>query len=115
MDLGRWFMVHGPGSVGSTAKAMAKSYSIIKAANPAASDEELLQLTLASRYPSGRLEEAAAASMVEAAAGSLVELTRLVIHLENSRADTVMQNAPDVYDEMLDIIVQVTAKFAPSA
>ena len=49
MGFGRWMMKNGPGSVGSTAKTMAKAYTRIRKQNPGADEERLLILTLRTR------------------------------------------------------------------
>lgn len=115
MGFARWWMTHGPGSAGSVAKAMAKTYWHIKARYPKASLDDLLLMTLRTRYSEARLDNATAAEMVRASEGRLAALTLQVIHLENPYARGAMINAPHVYAEMLDIIEEVTAKYAPGA
>lgn len=115
MGIGRWWMTHGPGSAGSAAKTMARAYTRLKAHYPRASRDELLLLTLRSRYSEGRLDNATTGGMVRNSEGRLALLTLQVIHLENPAARGAMLNAPEVYAEMLDIVEEVTAKFAAGA
>jgi hypothetical protein len=45
----------------------------------------------------------------------LAKLTVQVIEIENPTARGVMFKAPDIYFEMLDVINEVTAQYAPGA
>jgi hypothetical protein len=61
------------------------------------------------------MDDATITKMVDECKGSLVELTLIVIHREISAATGAMLNAPSVYSEMLDVINEVTQKYAPRA
>jgi len=117
MGLGKWWLTHGPGSPGSVAKAMAMAYSRFKAYYPTASHDELLLVTLRSRYSEydGEIDNATANKMVKESKGRLAELTNQVIILEIPAATGAMVNAPNVYLKMLEVVNEVTAKFAPGA
>ena len=115
MGLGRWWMTHGPGSVGSIAKRMAISYSLLRRKLEGASHEELLWHVLRTRYNVVEIPDDEAARMVAAANGHLADLTLQVIKLENPHASTVALRAPAVHMEMLSIVREVTEKHAPGA
>ena len=114
MGFGRWWMKHGPGSAGSVAKRMAIAFSTIQKANPHLNKQELLLATLRTRYNSTEIDDSRAARMVSAAQGELTALTIQVIHLENPHAAGAQLRAPDVYAEMLDIILEVTEEHTAS-
>jgi hypothetical protein len=115
-SVGRWWITHGPGSPGSVAKSMARAYSRIRAMYSKASKDELLMMTLCSRYAVVRkIDDITANQMVKDSEGRLAKLTLHVIRREIPTATSAMLNAPDVYLEMLDVIEEVTAKFAPGA
>lgn len=113
MGLGTWWMTHGPGSPGATAKAMASSYSRLRMAYPSASNVQLLSATLQSRYPD--IDDSTAVRLIDECEGSLTQLVLIVIHSENSTADKAMANAPAVYLEMLKIVKDVVQEYAPGA
>ena len=115
MGLGKWWITHGPGSPGSVAKAMARSYTRMKAAYPTSSQDELLFATLRNRYSEGEIDNATANKMVKDSKGLLAKFTCQVIMLEIPAATSAMLNAPDVYYKMLGVIDEVTDKFAPGA
>lgn len=115
MGLGRWWITHGLGSPGSVAKAMAKAYSRLRVAYPAAANAHLLFLTLRSRYTEFEIDDATVTKMIEESEGSLAKLTLMVIHREIPAATGAMCNAPSVYLEMLDVVSEVTQKYAPGA
>lgn len=108
-------MTHGPGSAGSIAKVMAKVYSRIKVAYPESSKGELLFMTLRSRYSETRLDDASAIEMVRLSEGYLATLTLQVVLFEIPAARGAMSHAPEVYAEMLEILKEVTAEFAPGS
>jgi len=115
MGLGRWWITHGLGSPGSVAKAMARSYSRLKAAYPMASQDELLLMTLRTRYSEAEIDNVTAHEMVKRSRRRLAKLTLEVIMLEIPAATGAMLNAPDVYYNMVDVVEEVTGKFAPGA
>lgn len=115
MGFGKWLMIHGPGSVGSVAKAMAKAYTAIKTQCPESTRDELLLMTLRTRYSEAQLNNATALEMVKNSQGRLFALTLQVIHMENSFAQKTMLNAPDIYMEMIKVVEEVTNKFAHEA
>jgi hypothetical protein len=61
------------------------------------------------------MDEATITKMVDECEGSLTKLTLEVIHREISAATGAMLNAPSVYLEMLDVVSEVTQKYAPGA
>ena len=113
MGFGRWWITHGPGSPGSVAKAMAMSYNRLRGAYPSASNVHLLFSTLRTRYP--LMDDTTITQMVDECKGSLIELTLIVIHREIPAATGAMCNAPSVYSEMLDVVNEVTQRYAPGA
>ena len=135
MGLGRWWITHGPGSPGSVAKAMANSYRRIKAAyqtasqagaeieritgcrlkDPIVSQDELLLATLRCRYSQQEIDDNTANRMVKDSDGHLSQLTLQIIMLEIPAATGAMMNAPQVYTDMIDVVMEVTSKFAPGA
>ena len=114
MGLGRWWITHGPGSPGSVAKVMARSYTRIKNAYPAMAQSDLLFMTLRTRYSEYKLDETAVVRMIEESQGKLANLIVQVIHLEIPAATGAMINAPSVYLEMLDVVDEVVSRYAPS-
>ena len=115
MGLGRWWITHGPGSPGSVAKTMANSYRRIKAVYPTVSQDELLLATLRTRYTEVEISDATANKMVKDSEGCLAKMTLQVVKAEIPAATGAMLNAPQVYAKMVDVIEEVTAKFAPEA
>jgi hypothetical protein len=115
MGLGRWWITHGPGSPGSVAKAMARAYSSMKAAYPSASRDELLLITLRTRYSESEINNATASEIVRDCEGRLAHLTLKVIMHEIPAATGAMLNAPRVYLDMLNVVQEVTATFASGA
>lgn len=115
MGFSRWMMTHFPGSVGSAAKAMAMAYKKLKAIYPEASHDELLLRTLRTRYSEAELNFSKAMKMVGDSQWRLDWLTIEVIYLENPTAQDAAFGAPEVYREMLEVVMEVTKKFAPEA
>ena len=115
MGLGKWWMTYGPGSPGSVAKRMAVSYSLLKRGAAGASHDDLLLMTLRARYNAAEIPDHAAAQMVAASEGQLAKLTLQVLQLENPRVSMAAMRAPTVYEEVIEIIRDVTARHAPGA
>jgi hypothetical protein len=115
MGLGRWWITHGPGSPGSTAKAMAITYSRIRAAYPNATKTDVLLTTIRARYSESEIDEDTVLGMIKRSKGKLANLTQEIVLLENSAAIGAMINAPDVFGEMLNVIIEVTERYAPGA
>ncbi len=115
MGLGRWWITHGLGSPGSIAKAMATAYSRCRKKYPSLSKKAILFETLRSRYSESEIDEAIARRMVKDSKENLVQLTFEIIHREIPAASSALVNAPDVYNEMIDVVEEITAKFAPGA
>ena len=115
MGIGRWWMKHGPGSIGSVAKRMAIAFSTLQKAKPNLDKESLLLATLRTRYKGSTIDDSLAAEMISVAQGSLATLTIQIIHLENPHAAGAQLRAPEVYAEMLDIVGEVTEEYAPGA
>jgi hypothetical protein len=115
MGLGKWWITHGLGSPGSVAKSMARAYSRIKTAYPTASKNELFLATLRTRYTEVEISDATANKMVKDSEGCLAKMTLQVVMAEIPAATGAMLNAPQVYAKMVDVIEEVTAKFAPGA
>ena len=115
MGLAKWWITHGPCSPGSVAKAMAVVYSRLKTASPLLPKDDLLLATLRTRYSVSQIDDATANRMVKNSKGRLPELTSQLISLEIPAVTGAMLNAPDVYLEMLEVVREVTAKFAPGA
>ncbi len=111
MGLSKWWLTYGPGSPGSIARAMAKSYLKIKLANPGASENDLLYATLTGRYATfGGLDIVTATSMVEDSEGNLYKLSIQVWQREDPRSLTAAIRVPQVYLDCLQIIKEETAK-----
>ena len=94
---------------------MAQAYSRTKAAYPESSKDELLFMTLRSRYSETRVDDASAIEMVRLSEGYLAALTLQVVLFENPAARGAMFQAPEVYAEMLEILKEVTAEYAPGS
>jgi len=111
MGFGKWWLTHGPGSPGSIARAMAKSYLILKNAYPNAPEKDLLHATLMNRYAiSGGLDQTTAQKMVEAAEGSLSKLTIQVWHNEVPKSLNAAIYATEVYMESIQVIENEISK-----
>jgi len=81
-----------------------------------ASKDELFLATLRSRYMSEtEIDNNTANRMVKDAKGCLAKLTLQVVMAEIPAATGAMFNAPQVYAEMVNVIEEVTARFAPGA
>lgn len=105
MNLGKWWLRHGPGSPGSVARAMLNSYNKMKRQNPEASQDELLLYTLHTRYR--WLGQDEACEMIQRSSGRLVDLTVQVVHRENPSAEGARVNAPEMYALMREVIEEV--------
>jgi len=115
LGLERWWMTHGIGSVGSVAKSMAKVYNQVKAACPTASQDEILLTTLMSRYSVIGIKNLTTNDMVDMikdSGGQLATLSLQVVMLENPAAKDALLFFPQTYAMMVDVIEEVTAKFA---
>jgi hypothetical protein len=118
LGLGRWWMAHGIGSVGSVAKSMVKAYNRAKVAYPTASQDEILFVTLKSRYlvfGINNLTEDAMVGMVKDSGGQLAKLSLQVVMLENPAARDALLFHPQTYAMMVEVIDEVTTKFAVDA
>ena len=111
MGLGKWWLTHGPGSPGSIARAMAKSYLILKNAYPGAPENDLLHATLKNRYAmSGGLDQTTAQEMLEASEGSLSKLTIQVWQKEVPRSSNAAIYAPEAYMASIQVIENEISK-----
>jgi len=118
LGLERWWMTHGIGSVGSVAKSMAKAYNRAKVAYPTASQDEILFVTLKSRYTVLEINNSTEddmVGMVKDSGGRLAKLSFQVVMLENPAAGNALLFHPQVYAMMVDVIEKVTTKFAVDA
>ena len=111
----KWFLKHGPGSVGSVAKAMAESFMVFKETYPKSSQNDLLLKTLQSRidawethgFPSLTIEEQQ--RWIETAQGSLSTLILYVLRHENPG---LPREALSNF-EVIEVIHEVVDKYAP--
>lgn len=116
MGLAKLWMKRGPGNIGSLAKAQAKVYNQFKRQYPQLSQDELLRRTLRHRLAAGAmlgdaaLSEAEEDTMIREARGSLAKLTLEVAHHENPDLLHLVNNSPDTYREMVDVVIEVTAE-----
>ena len=121
MGLGKWWMTHGPGSVGSVARTMAKDYTKVKAQNQTAAEEEILSKVLFNRMiahqtvGSSTLNQIDPLELIEESEAKLTKLIFLVLQLENPTVSQVMLTAPRTFFTMLEIINEVVAEHAPNA
>jgi len=114
MGLGKWWLTHGPGSPGSIAKTMAISYSRIRAAYPSATKTDVLLTTIRTRHSESELSEETALGMIKRSEGRLEKLIQEIVFWEIfPKAVGAMMNAPEVYNEMLEVIREVTERYAP--
>jgi hypothetical protein len=102
------------GSVGE-AKTMAKAYSRIEMACIQASQQDLLLMTLRTRFP--QTDDETLIQMLGVSEGSLGTLTVLVVHNEFPawKVEGAMRNAPEIYAEMIEVVYEVTPEYAPGA
>lgn len=116
----RFYWSHGPGSVGSVAKTMTKTYSDFQRRYPEKSKKDLIILTLKSRYPFedgtknivGQSLPASAEFIVEGYGDSLHNAIMIVLSVEHPE---ISQVSVDVMSEVNDIIDEMIRKYAPDA
>lgn len=112
----KWWVGNGPGSVGSIARTMAKSYLAIKRNYPDISKRELLKRTLSSRVRAYRMLKQPVPGdeflreWLEYAKGSLTELTWSVILWEHSELYDVDNEA---YATAREVVEEEIEKYVP--
>lgn len=119
MGLGKFWIKHGPGSVGSIAKTVAKDFMRWKQELPEASKDELLRNTLLTRVASHSLlglmpmSEDEQEDVLKNSDGKLTKLIQAIVHNENPAASETLMTAPQVYRTMLQVINEIVHKYAP--
>jgi len=114
MGLKEWWIRHGPGSPGKIAKTMAMVATIIRRAYPQISLKEVLLRTFRTRYSRDEISDRKARKMV-GTPPNLEGLTIRVIRREYGIAGRTEMVNPDLYPVTLQIIRDVTRKYAPWA
>jgi hypothetical protein len=120
MGFTKWLLTHGPGSVGSIAKAMANTYMRFKRANPSETKIRLLQLTLENRMDCRSIwggsipQDATIKETLEAATG-LRDLILFVISVENQKGVEFMIQDHAAYRMTMEIIDEILIEYAPSS
>jgi hypothetical protein len=116
MGFSKFWIKHGPGSPGATAKAIAKDFMKWKGELPQASKSELLINTLLTRMTSYTmlglqpLSEKEQEELLKQSEGKLRKLIRLIILHENPAALEVLMTDPRT---MLEVIHEAVNKYAP--
>jgi len=116
MGLRKFFIKHGPGSVGKTAKTMCKLYQAAKLANSGSSKEYLLRLTLEGRnkaYKFTNLYQPIDQDKFEEAinTGRLSRVIDCVIIHEFPRVVDLSIRDPQLMIEINDVIFETIAKY----
>jgi hypothetical protein len=119
MGFGKFWIKHGPGSVGSIAKAVTKDFMKWKQEYPSASKAELLRKTLSKRANSYSLlglkplNQDKQEEMLKESNEKLTKLIELIFHNENPASLETVFSAPEVYRLMLQVILEVVDKHGP--
>jgi hypothetical protein len=125
MGIGKFWMKHGPGSLGSLAKNMTKCYIVNKESLPSYSNEQLLALTLESRiqaqFQTKKInalqpcdeegKEISELELVQKHNWDLKELILYVAHCEIPEVDNACLKLPDLYQVIIEIIDEVVNKY----
>lgn len=123
--LWRFWWTYGPGSIGSIAKTMAKTYAKIKKAYPDASNGEVLVMTLISRYPFnnhttnivGQSLGAPAEEIVKAYGGNSdnnINLHNAIIIILSVEHPEISQISAEATMEINDIVDNIIRKYTPT-
>ncbi len=121
MGLGKFWIKHGPGSPGQTAKAISKNFMRLKSEIPDASKEQLLLLTLMNRMNAYKkhglntFSEEEIIEIIQQCNGKLWLLVKIIVLKENPTAREVQFAAPDIYNKMMYVIQEQIDKYAPGA
>jgi len=119
MGFGDFIMKHGPGSPGSIAKAVTKSYLKFQRQFPNASKIELLELTLAGRM---KTHEIIGRKFISIEDRDMIlrkiegKLYRLIVYIdcfENPDSRKTYQEFPDLFIKAKSIMKEVMQKYAP--
>lgn len=116
----RFWWTHGPGSVGSVAKAMSKTYTKFKKEFPNESKHNLTLMTLSSRYPfenqttniMGQILPAPAHELVSIYNDNLYNIIMVVLFIEHPE---LIEIPIDIMQEIMDIVENIIKKYAPDA
>lgn len=119
MNIKKWFITHGPGSVGDSASTIMKMYKNLKIVYPSLSKKDLYKLTLKTRrdhvkkmhdefnlYAQDNFIE----DDVNMYGGDLATLIIREIKLEYPILEEIEINDPKLYDEAIVIIGEVVEK-----
>lgn len=122
MGLKKWILTYGPGSPGSVAKAMAKTYNNIKKSCPNASERQLLEMVLKSRIDSNVLWGYSPMSLQQISIKDVKNLADLTwkVELAEDQDGTInslfLDNSGwETIGLIRDVIEEVTKKYAPQS
>jgi len=116
VGIGELWLTHGPGSPGSVAKAISKSYMSLKKRFPNATQNDLLMMTLKERINIGvklgvaPLSDEMQEIIIKDSGENLEKLINRIIRHENPNANAAMSD-PQVYFAILSVIGKVVSKY----
>jgi len=119
MGLGRFWIKHGPGSPGSTAKAITKDFLKWKKEYPSASKNELLEYTLISRMKTHEMigkkfiTSKQKNEILQKIEGKLFRLIVYIDYFENPDSQKSYLEFPDLYNTAKSVMKEVMIKYAP--
>lgn len=119
MGFGKFWIKHGPGSPGATAKAIAKDFMKWKRELPQSSTPELLKKTLLTRMTTYKmlglqpLNQEQQEELLKRSEGKLIDFILHLVHNENPAASEALMTAPKTYQAMLEVIHEVVREYAP--
>jgi len=119
MGFGKFWMKHGPGSVGATAKAIAQDFVKWKRELPKSSKPDLLRKTLLTRMNTYSmlglqpLNQEQQEELLKGSEGKLAYLILGIILYEYPAVQAAPITAPKTYQTMLDVIREAVHDYAP--
>lgn len=119
MGLGKFWIKHGPGSPGATAKAITKDFLRWKNECPNASKNELLEYTLISRMKTHEIIGKQLITLrqkdeiLKKIEGKLFRLIVYIDYFENPDSQKSYSEFPDLYNTAKAVMKEVMSKYAP--
>ena len=114
MGIGKWFLKHGPGSPGATAKAVIKDYLKWKQEYPNYNQDELLYCTLLTRVTTGKKfakisppSDSTMRHLIRAWRGDIRKLIVYIVVRETPGGENILMNNPQTHIDILSVIEEV--------
>ena len=115
MGLLRFILKHGPGSPGSTAKAMGVAYKRFRRKEPGAAHHQLVAAALAQRYELiSRADAGQQGRMLDASGGSFTTLVMEIVKLENPRGYEGISTTVGLREQCYTVVNEVLRRYVPA-